>query len=299
MNEDSDSILSSVGLRSRFPELSDAELKELRRALAEDLSANDWDLIRDAEVDRVLRAEVSDADEPVPPLPERIRTAMETARLERENQSRGADLYALPKRYGTTADAGDAAPVSRWHTASVVAGGLAVAAAITVAYVSLVRPVTSDPVVPFAGAVTLLTPGEETSFLEPVFTWDVDVAGVVDVRVVSPDGAELAALEDAFSPLRWSAFKTVGAMQPGGEYRLEISSPEGLLASRRFRIVETAQGSPEPAGSLDGILRQCRQLLSENRPADAWMLWAELTTAQKDDPRMQELKEQILAVLAG
>lgn len=285
---------SDDSLQERFGPLSTEELAALRKALAE----MDYDLPLDEEMDRVLRetSEVSlDEDRPIPFS---VRSAFEKARLAAENDTREASVYETPKRYGSERPS-KIVSMSRWHSTGVIAGGLAAAAAITIAFVTYVRPVASPLVPVFADAVTLLTPGDTTGFLEPVLTWQAENGGVVHVTVRSAEGEIVASLENAFSPLRWSALERIKELSAGTRYAVEVSGEKLTLASREFETASEAEGAPEPEVTLDGIVTQCEALLAANRAADAWMLWGELTAQQKSDVRMQDLKTRILSLIAG
>ncbi len=280
-------------LRERFGNLTDEELLEVRSELV----AQKFDPEADRIVNSVLEKSATASRGDAPPLPESVRRSFENARLSVENASADADVYATPKRYQS--EPSGTKPMSRLHSISVISGGLAAAAAIVVAYVTYIRPVDQAPVITYADNVTLLTPGEKTGFIEPIFTWKSGNGGVVDVRVLSSAGETVASLDTAFSPLRWSSLKSSGPLDEGEVYELEIRTPDGLLSSRSFETGVEASGAPAPGESLESIIKQCQALIAANRPADAWMLWGELTSTQKSDPRMQELKDEILSVIAG
>ncbi|MEM1444230.1 MAG: hypothetical protein AAGF67_17925 [Verrucomicrobiota bacterium] len=292
--EDASHPLSDELLRERFGDLSNEELDSLRRTLS-DL---DYDPETEGEVDRVLRRAAAVVSEEAPPLPASVREAFETARLDAENSSSEPSVYETPKRYQSEKK-DKVVPMSRWHSSVVITGGLAAAAAIVIAFVTFIRPVSQPISFTFADAVTLLTPGEQTGFLEPIFTWKAENSGVVDVTVRTESGEAIASLDKAFSPLRWSALEASASLSADEVYELELSNGEGVIALREFRTASVAEGAPTPEPSLEEIIVQCEELIADNRPADAWMLWGELTVTQKADPRMQELKEQILAVIAG
>ncbi len=294
MKDDLSKLKTADYLRKQFGDLSESEIAEISRELGQDLNS----IVNDEEVDQRIRKMFVASDQEMPTLSAAVRTKLETARLNAENEQSEGDVYALPKRYqGSEVKKGFVG--SRWHTSAVIMGGLAAAAAITIAYVSFVRPVIPKVVVTFAEAITLLTPGPETGFLEPVFTWNSGNGGVVDVKVRAADGSAVAELGNAFSPLRWSSMETKARLESGTEYQLEISGRDGMLETRSFRTAKSAGGAPVPAATLEEIIDQCRSYIGESRPADAWMLWGELTGEQKADPGMQELKAEILAVISG
>ncbi|MEM6277905.1 MAG: hypothetical protein AAF733_00400 [Verrucomicrobiota bacterium] len=292
--KDSSHPLTDDLLRERFGELSSEEYESLRKRLEE----SGYDPEREGAVDSLLWQTANEVPEEAPPLPASVREAFERARLDAENSASEPSVYETPKRY-TGSEPKNVVSMSRWHSSMVITGGLAAAAAIVIAFVTYIRPVSAPVSVSFANAVTLLTPGEQTGFLEPIFTWNSENSGVVDVMVRSESGEAVASLNQAFSPLRWSALESVSNLTADESYRLELSNEEGVIATREFRTAPAAEGAPAPAETLEEIISQCEQLLTENRAADAWMLWGELTVTQKGDPRMQDLKEQILAVIAG
>ncbi|MDF1823927.1 MAG: hypothetical protein P1U68_04750 [Verrucomicrobiales bacterium] len=297
MKDDTSSI-SNETLRATLGDLTDEEIIQLR----EELSGESIDSQTDIKVDGILHlVAAASKKEVTPPLPEGVRESLEAARVQAESDAQGGEtetgIYSVPKRYDPQRKEREGR--GNWHSAGVIAAGLAIAASVAVAFVTYVRPVNHSIPVSFAEAVSLLTPGEETSFLEPVFTWEVDNGGVVEIEISTSDGVRIASLDRAFSPLRWSSLRHEASLEPGVEYEMKLSTREGELASSRFRTASAASGAPLPAGSIDEIVAQCEGYLAANRPADAWMLWGELTAAEKSDPRMQVLKEQILAVITG
>lgn len=297
MKDDPISISDEL-LRATLGELSEKELAEIREALSSEALNAD----HDSKVDQVLRAAALVGNEgEAPALPAAVRDRLEAARDSAISDSVGGEtetgVYSVPKRYD--ADHGTGKNISRFHTTAVIAGGLAVAASVAVAFVTYVRPVTQQMAITFAEAANLLTPGEETAFLEPIFTWKADNGGVVEVEVFDGEGTRLARLDKAFSPLRWESLEVEQALEPGVEYELKLSTRDGVIVTRPFQTVPSASGAPTPGETLEGIIEQCESYIAANRPADAWMLWGELTASQKSDPRMQALKEQILAVIAG
>lgn len=292
--EDSSQFPSDEVLKERFGDLPDEELDPLRRSLEK----IEYDPDEEAPVDRALRNAAESASEAAPPLPDSVRESFEKARLSAGNEASESDVYGTPKRY-QSGEPSNVISMGHWHSSAVITAGLAVAAAVAVAFVTFVRPVTKPVPFVFADAITLLTPGEQTGFLEPIFTWKAGNSGVTDVAVRDADGAVIATLEQAFSPLRWSALEASEELEPGKSYELELSSESGVLATREFQTAAEAKGAPEPDDTLEGIISQCERLIADNRAADAWMLWGELNVSEKADPRMQELKEQILAVIAG
>lgn len=54
------------------------------------------------------------------------------------------------------------------------------------------------------------------------------------------------------------------------------------------------QRGPRREATLEGVIRQCEGFIASGRPADAWMLWTQLSESEKQDPKMQELKKVIL-----
>ncbi|MDF1659921.1 MAG: hypothetical protein P1U58_20065 [Verrucomicrobiales bacterium] len=294
MKDDTPHSLTDERLLALFGDLSTKELGLLK----EELARNDFDSLTDAKVHEALEKLVADGRGEVPPLPADVRTSFETARLRVLNETELPEVYETPKRYDSPSGQ-RTSEMSRWHSSVVITGGLAAAAAIVIAFVTYVRPVERPSSLSYADVVTLLTPGEETGFLEPIFTWNAENGGVVDVAVISAEGKEVASLVNAFSPLRWSSLKSTEALVSGELYMVEISTPTGLVANRQFATGAEAGGAPVPERSLEEIILQCQDLIAASRPADAWMLWGELTAIQKADPRMQALKEEILSVITG
>lgn len=150
--------------------------------------------------------------------------------------------------------------------------------------------------VPMAGGATILTPGEVTGFQAPIFTWKADNGGVVDVEVTDlQTGKTIASLEAAFSPVSFEKFEIQSQLEPGQTYRVTVSGERKGLAETTFQVSSGAlAGGPVRESSLEGVIRQCENLIEEGRPADAWMLWAKLSSDEKQDERMQRLKEVIL-----
>jgi hypothetical protein len=167
-------------------------------------------------------------------------------------------------------------------------------AAVAVAALFFVRNAASP-----AGALVaaqILTPGSETGFTRPTFTWKLKTSAPVRAEVVDPEtGAVIASLDQVFSPLSFDRLPASDLL-PGRAYELKLSA-SGSSVTRPFRIAPTAAGAPAREPTLDGVIRQCETLLTQNRPSDAWMLWAELTEAEKSDPRMQALKARILGLI--
>jgi len=152
-----------------------------------------------------------------------------------------------------------------------------------------------------AGTAEVLTPAGATAFTEPVFTWTTDNGGVVRIEVIDPvTGETLATLDRAYSPVRFSSMERFSTLAEGRAYRVAVRDAKKgrLLADGGFATIAGGEGAPQRAGALDDVLRQCESYVGAGRPADAWMIWAELSGDEKADPRMQALRERILAKLA-
>lgn len=274
-----------------------------RDAIRDALSETEIDPETDASVDALLRGTASLDDGDVPPIPASALALFEKnksealAEVAREEAELDSSIYSKPRRYADTTGE-KVSFFSRFKLPIGIAGVAAAAAAVAIGVFwtggtgGIVAPV-------YAEKADLLTPGPTTGFSEPVFTWESGNGGAATLEVAAADGTTVARLENAYSPVRWKSIPGAGQLEPGAEYRIQISTPETMLAEQSFQLSDDAEASPVPADSLDGIVEQCESLLAANRAADAWMLWAELTASEKSDPRMQELKTRILQQIAG
>ena len=174
-----------------------------------------------------------------------------------------------------------------------MAGGIA---ALAVAAFLVYNNQSQETPVRLASSATILTPGAQTGFSEPTITWKTDHPA--PVRIVIEDtasGAKVAEVNDAFSPL---PFRRIGGtLKPNISYRILIQSDpqtKNEIAQSTFTISHQSEGAPTRDSTVEGVVKQCENLIAANRHADAWMLWAELTSSEKSDPRMQDLKVKIL-----
>lgn len=285
-------------LEETMGDLDGVDLEKLRG----DLEAVGVDAASDGNVHRLFSEAASASEESeVPEIPSAAmalfeekraeafaRVAEEEAELDRSIASKSEDSKSVRKER------------SAFFRLPVQLGLLGAAAAVAVAFVWQQGKNGQAPNVTYAQSVTVLTPGEATGFAEPVFTWKADNGGAVDVTVVDGEsGNEVASVELAYSPLRWSSLSDRAALEPGRGYEVRLSSGGERLSERAFRTLDSAADAPEPEATIEGIIEQCENLIAENRPADAWMLWAELTGEQKAHPKMQELKTMILQQIAS
>ena len=221
---------------------------------------------------------------PVPPMPDALLLRLEGIR----------HVAAQPIAPPVPTQAVPSKPRSTFRLPFWVGFALTSFAAVAVAALYFVRNAASP-----AGALVaaqILTPGAETGFTRPTFTWRMETAAPVRAEVVDPEtGAVIASLDQVFSPLSFDRLPAADLV-PGRAYELKLSA-SGSAITRPFRIAPTAAGAPVREPTLDGVIRQCETLLAAHRPADAWMLWAELTEAEKSDPRMQALKARILGLI--
>ena len=263
------------------------------------------DFDRDTQIDQFLRSVSSLGEIPtedIPPLPATLRAELERATISEgveDTVEADSTIYSIPRRFREGAPKSSARPRTGITSMVFWTAGLAAAAAVAILATTKLR---SKPQVevPIANAATVLTPGEVTGFTEPIFTWETDNGGVVDVMIVDREtGDTIATLSQAFSPLRFQAMAKNEPLRPNASYAIRLMASERQLGERIFNTGENAKGAPLPAGDVDAIVRQCESLLAERRAADAWMLWSELTVTEKSDPRMQELRTRILALLAA
>lgn len=148
-----------------------------------------------------------------------------------------------------------------------------------------------------AKSARILTPGPVTGFSDPVFTWQAENGGAVDIRILDK-GKVVAGIETVFSPIALDKLGTGLNLEPGKAYTFQVLSPEKILAEKSFAISEDAAvGGPVREPTLEGVIRQCENYIAQNRPADAWMLWSKLTDPEKQDERMKALKERIMALI--
>jgi len=223
---------------------------------------------------------------PVPPMPDALLLRLEGIRH--------VAAQAIAPPVPTQAVASKTKPKSTFRLPFWVGFALTSFAAVAVAALFFVRNAASP-----AGALVaaqILTPGSETGFTRPTFTWKLKTSVPVRAEVVDPEtGAVIASLDQVFSPLSFDRLPAPDLV-PGRAYELKLSA-SGSAVTRPFRLAPSAAGAPVREPTLDGVIRQCETLLTQNRPSDAWMLWAELTEAEKSDPRMQALKARILGLI--
>tara|TARA_R110002096_G_scaffold238140_3_gene429580 strand:- start:822 stop:1718 length:897 start_codon:yes stop_codon:yes gene_type:complete len=291
--------LSEKEIESAVGTIDSADLESIR----DGLRGETIDLEVDGRIDGLMKManDVSLVDESdIPPLPSDVRDFFEEQRefteveVRKEEKKLNETVFTKPRRQALPAKE----KVS-WFPRLALPVGLAAAAVITVAVASKsIFP--GSPNVAFAGSVSLLTPGDLTGYAKPTFTWETDNGGVVGLTVKDQaSGETVVSLEKAYSPIRFEALKGSGALKPGSQYLVELTSGEQSLAVRPFETLEDSSGAPKPQKTLGGIIGQCKKLIAENRSADAWMLWGELTSQQKQDPRMQALKDQIRGELTS
>ncbi len=303
--------LSDLELESVLGQMGKIDMDVARRNLAD----GEIDLDADATMNRLLadmgkETTVDSGD--VPNLPDSVRMMFEESKkqtfdlLAEEEAALSGSVYV--RSMDTSPIAGpvkkDGGLLASIFRPAVVSWGIcaaAIAVGIFVIKNNNERPAGLPILV--ATEASVLTPGKVTGFSEPTFTWETDNGGVVFVDVVNAEsGAVVASLDRAFSPVRYSLMKDASALEAGQNYRVSVRGGEAagtVLASQEFATVSDASGAPERAESLDGVIKQCENYLAANRAGDAWMLWAELTAAEKSDARMQELKTKILAELVG
>ncbi|MCG8600446.1 MAG: hypothetical protein MI807_09925 [Verrucomicrobiales bacterium] len=287
-----DHTLTDEELEKTLGSLGEDDIAEVRK----ELSGFDVNAETDQSIDELLRETAGDLPEVnVPDIPAAAKELFDARRKEAfeevaaEEQNLEATVYSRPRRYG---DAPEKKGFFARFRLPVGLAATALAAALVVGMFYKGDDPTGD--ILYADVASLLTPGDVTGFTEPVFTWDVANQGAADIEVIESGSRKVvAALERAYSPLRWSALESSAALESGKGYEVQVKSGGSVLASRSFSI-KGAAAAPVPAGNLDDIVKQCEELIADNRPADAWMLWAELNASQKSDPRMQELKEKIL-----
>lgn len=291
--------MTDEDLEKTLGELGKDEIAEIRKSLGN----LEVDPEKDLAMDSLLKDTASAVDDDgVPEIPASAMALFEEQReaamaeVAQEEADLESTIYSQPRRYS------EPSPKQSFFSRLRLPVGLGLAgaaAAIAVAMLYQGSESTSGIPVTVADAVSVLTPGDVTGFTEPVLTWKAENGGVVDVEVVeSGSGRTIASLDQAFSPVRWGTLSTQGALKPGVEYEVRLTAEGKSLATKTFSTIASA-AAPEPAADLDGIVAQCEALLAENRPADAWMLWAELNSSQKADARMQELRKVILAKIAA
>jgi hypothetical protein len=292
--------MTDEDLEKTLGELGEDEIAEIRKGLG----SLEIDPEKDFAMDSLLKETASAVeDEEIPGIPASAMALFEAQReaamaeVAQEEEDLDSTIYSQPRRYS------EAPPKQSFLSRFRIPVGLGLAgaaAAIAVAMLYQGGEGTSGIPVAVADAVSVLTPGEVTGFTEPVLTWKAENGGVVDIEVVeSGSGKTVASLDRAFSPVRWGTLSSQGALEPGVEYEVRLTAEGKSLATKTFSTMSSAAAAPEPASDLDGIVAQCEALIAGNRPADAWMLWAELNSSQKADPRMQELRKVILAKIAA
>lgn len=283
-------------------ELNEADFSALR----DGLEGETVDLEADGKLDKLLRDATSESKvsiDDAPPLPPSVRERFEAekntalAAIAAEEEELDASIYSTPRRYSPE-------PEKKSFLSKLFGpigiGVVGAAAAVCIGVFVINRSEAPSTVTTFAAnSATMLTPGEVTGFTEPVFTWNTDNGGSVDIEIREVGtGRVVGSLKQVFSPLRYSSLVGDEALSGNGNYEVKILNGDEALASRTFKTLDATGGAPAPPEEMDEIIRQCKELIAKNRPADAWMLWGELTVDQKKDPRMKELKELILGAIA-
>jgi|GEM_PF-2005743 len=289
--------------RACLGDLPSSELEEAKAAL----SGVEIDVEENLDLDRMLRALARDTatDEsmaPSLPLSSRRqfekRKASAMARVAREEAERR--LVEEERRRRERRERHRRSPLRFLRPALTALG--AVAAIMGASYLAWEgRALPGDQALVATSAV-ILTPSGPTGFTEPVFTWKADNGGVVRLEVVDPvTGDLIASLDRAYSPVRFSALDRRSLLAEGRVYRFVVMDAKGeeVLAESGFTTVTGGEGAPQRAGELDEVVAQCESYLAEGRPGDAWMIWAELTSDEKSDPRQQALKARVLDELGG
>ena len=276
-------------------------------ALKEGLVGESIDLEQQEKLGRLLSAASSDmkvAEEDAPPLPDSVRARFEAAKNEALASEAAAEaelessIYSQPRRYRPEAEKKSFFS-SLFGPIGLGIAGAAAAVAVGV-YVKNSSAPDSGAMTLAANSASVLTPGEITGFAEPIFTWKTDNGGAVDIEIIETGtGRVIGSMKRVFSPLRYSSLLGEGGLSGNSEYEVRILSDGEALASQEFRTRDSLERSPFPPENLDAIIRRCEELIADSRPADAWMLWGELTSSQKADPRMQELKTKILGAIAA
>ena len=242
-----------------------------------------------------LGSAVRTSGETVPPMPANLKSTL-MAEVESSVQARRDEEASLIR--GAEGQDRPVEVVAKtppfWSRLKLLA--LAGAAAVLVCGVVALFLDEGSSSVPMAGGATILTPGEVTGFQAPIFTWKADNGGAVDVEVADArTGRKIASLGGAFSPVSFEKFEIQSPLVPGQTYRVTVSGGRKGLAETTFRISsEAVAGGPVRENTLEGVIRQCEDLIEQGRPADAWMLWAKLSSDEKQDERMQRLREIIL-----
>lgn len=284
-------------------ELNEADFAALREGLA----GEPVDLESDAKVDRLMKSVGSGgkvSEEDAPPLPDSIRDMFEAQKnetlesLAAEEDSLESSIYSRPRRYHPEKEKKSLFSILFGPVGLAVVGA---AAAVCIGLFVILREKPASPVDTLAATTaSMLTPGDVTGFTEPVFTWNTDNGGSVDIEIIETStGRVVGSLKQVFSPLRFSSLAGEKSLSGDGTYEVRILNGDKALASRTFKTQNARDGAPSPSDNLDEIIRSCEELIAANRPADAWMLWGELTADQKKDPRMAELKEKILGAIAA
>ena len=292
---DSKHTLTDKELERTLGPLNEDEIADLRDRLADFDGSAETDLAID-ELLRETAGEVTEVNVPdIPPATRELFDARRKEALEEvaaEEEDLESTIYSKPRRYEEPSE--KKSLFDRFRLPVGLAVGAAAVVAAGLFFLGERNSGSTGTDILYADAVSVLTPGEVTGFTEPVLTWKAANGGAADIEVVdAAGGAVLAKLDQAFSPVRWSALDTQSSLKPGTKYEVRVLAGKSVLASRTFST-EGKETAPTPAENLDGIVQQCEELIAANRSADAWMLWAELNAAQKSDPRMQELKQRIL-----
>lgn len=296
--------ISAEEWKETLGDLGDDELEAIRA----EKSGQEIDFDADRDLHRLLeemgKETTTDGDD-VPGLPDSVRKVFETERnqvFDRLAQEEWeVERAALQKKAEQRRAARQRSPLAKFFRPAVLSWA-ASAALIAVGAYFLVTEL-NRPNRGYLAATTasVLTPGDITGFTEPTFTWDTDNGGIVKLVVVEIESSKtVATLDRAFSPSRFTSMEVVSSLQAGKSYRVTVVNAheqDEVLATQEFATLGEAAGRPERAADLEGVINQCRTYLAENRAGDAWMLWAELTPAEKADTRMEELRVEILAVL--
>ncbi|RFC44566.1 MAG: hypothetical protein DVB23_002251 [Verrucomicrobia bacterium] len=272
-------------LEPLFGPLATTEAEEL---LA-DLKHRDATLEQEESTHLLLRQTARNAplpqDGPVPPMPDSLLLRLEGIR-------HVGSKAVPPKLVQERAPTDQPAPRPRWPALLTLAIGAITAVAVVTLF--LLHDDLAQQAPATASIAKILTPGPETGFTRPTLTWELNQEAPLRAEIVDAETGKLVTSADlAFSPLTFDRLSAPDLVA-GKRYELRLSTASGSIGSRSFRIAPGAAGAPVRDPSLDGLIRQCETLLGQGRPADAWMLWAELTEAEKTDPRMQSLKLRIL-----
>ncbi len=289
-------------LAASFGKLTGEELADIKSAAVDDV----FDPAFERKVKNTLEHLASDqAEEPEfsPSLPDSVRVEMdktrETAFAQLAKEEKELDSRVEESVFGERG-AGDREQegwMKRFFQPARILRMMGAAAAIVVGGVLLFQGPRegAEPVI--ASQAKLLTPGPVTGFTEPVFVWKTDRKEAVKLEVIDVNsGSTVASGSNVVSPVVFSDLDIVSHLVPDGRYLIRISEGTTLLTEREFATMPHAvQRGPRREINLAGVIRQCEQFIASDRPADAWMLWSQLTDLEKSDSRMQELKKQILA----